>query len=113
MVSWYFHSGNHRWFQSRQLAVGFCDSEIYLKPHGSWFVSQFVPLPMPRLPMPLGEAPLAPAGAPLAPAGAPLALAGLHLPLAGHLIGIAHFCTSFSLKFSLKVQYHGKIRKML
>ena len=89
---------------------------------------------MAKIPVPLGGAPLAPGGvlfapwrgsscpwrAPLAPGGAllpltglPLTLVGLPLPLVGHLIGIAHFCTSLTLKFSLKVQYHGKIRKML
>ena len=64
-------------------------------------------------PLAPGGAPLAPGGVPCAPGGVPLAPGGPPLPLVGHLIGIAHFCTSLTLKFRLNVQYHGKIRKML
>ena len=83
-------------------------------------------------PLALGGAPLAPGGAPLAPDGAPLAPGGAPFapgeapPAPGwtlkskvdHFLHcsrfcIAHFCTSLTLKFMLKVQYHWKVREML
>ena len=64
------------------------------------------PCPLVRLPLPL-------AGLPLPLVKLPLLLAGLWSLKHCSLFCIAHFCTSLTLKFMLKVQYHWKVREML
>ena len=65
-----------------------------------------------------GGAPIAPGGATFAPGEAPPAPGGTLKFKVDHflhcsLFFIAHFCTSLTLKFMLKVQYHWKVREML